>query len=101
MVASARRKTRFSSAWRLARRVVRAALPIVILLLLVNVASACPTCKESLAGNDPAGSGVARGYYWSILFMMAMPFTLFSLLGAYFYWEIRKARRRSTAMDAG
>ena len=53
---------------------------------------ACPTCKDSLA-NDPAAASMARAYQYSILFMMSMPFLILFTLGAYFYWEIRRARK--------
>ena len=39
---------------------------------LTGVASACPSCKESL--HDPASANLARGFYYSILFMVSMPF---------------------------
>ncbi len=82
------------------RQLSRLALSLLLAfglcMLLADPLWACPTCKETLASHDPAGSSVARGYYWSILFMMAMPFTLFSLLGGYFYWEVRKARQRGS-----
>jgi hypothetical protein len=81
------------------RRVV---VPFVCLLtvLLVgpSLAEACPTCKEGLAG---AGDGhdLARGYYWSILFMMSMPFLILGGLAGYFYFEIRRARQTAPLAD--
>jgi hypothetical protein len=60
-------------------------------LLLAGVASACPTCKDQLA-HDPAAANMARGYAYSILFMLSMPPLIFGSLCAYFYWEVRKAR---------
>jgi hypothetical protein len=33
-----------------------------------------------------------RGYFWSIMFMMAMPFSIFTAMSTYFYLLIRKAR---------
>jgi hypothetical protein len=65
-------------------------------LAAATVCSACPTCKDNLA-HDPAGANLARGYYYSILFMLSMPPLIFGGLSAYFYWEVRKARARSTA----
>lgn len=75
-------------------------LAIGLVAILHSAAWACPTCKDSIAQSDPSQSAVARGYYWSILFMMAMPFTLLSALGGYFYWEIRKARGRQASTSA-
>jgi len=67
------------------------ATSLVLALLLANVAAACPTCKDSLA-HDPAGMYLARGYAYSILFMLSMPPLILGSLLAYFYWEIRKAK---------
>lgn len=61
-------------------------------LLFATLAEACPTCKDGL-GNDPARADMVRGYFWSILFMMSMPFLILAGLGTYFYLQIRKARR--------
>lgn len=51
---------------------------------------ACPTCKEGIAEN---GADMVSGYGWSIVFMMSMPFLIFTCLCSYFYYEIVKARR--------
>jgi heme/copper-type cytochrome/quinol oxidase subunit 2 len=67
-------------------------LAIVCLLLLQTAAMACPTCKENLAQNDPAHATLVRGYFWSIIFMMSMPFLILSGLSALFWWEVRKAK---------
>ena len=58
---------------------------------LCEAALACPTCKDNLAA-DPDAANLARGYYYSILFMLSMPPLILAGLSAYFYWEIRKAR---------
>jgi heme/copper-type cytochrome/quinol oxidase subunit 2 len=74
-----------------------ALLPAAMLvLLLAGVASACPTCKDSLA-NDPASASLVRGFYYSIVFMVSMPYVIFGSLAAYFYWQIRKARAKQAA----
>jgi hypothetical protein len=62
--------TRFARQW---------ALCVIVLIVAGQVATACPTCKESLSANDPQ---MMRGYFYSIMFMMAMPFSIL----------IRKAR---------
>ena len=62
--------------------------------LLADVALACPTCKDQLA-HDPESANIARGYFWSILFMLSMPPLILSGLGSYFYWEVRRARLRA------
>ena len=63
-------------------------LLLVLALLLVmqwmqpDFASACPNCKDSLHGNS------ALGFAISILFMMSMPFTIFS------FWVVTIIRLR-------
>ena len=39
-------------------------------------ALACPNCKEAIASQTGEGAKLKDGYYYSILFMMAMPFAL-------------------------
>lgn len=76
-------------------------IALTLLLTLVCVtgtASACPTCKDGMAG-DPAYSSMVSGYFWSILFMMSMPFLVFSGVAAYFYYEVRRARMRQAAAE--
>ena len=61
-------------------------------MLLTQVASACPTCKDDLA-SDPASANLARGFYYSILFMLSMPYLIFGSIGFYFYRLVRQAQR--------
>lgn len=65
----------------------------VLSLLWPSLAVACPTCKEGLAATDPVYAGMVRGYFWSIVFMMSMPFLILSSLSSYFYYQIVRARR--------
>jgi hypothetical protein len=69
---------------------------VACVAFFTGVAAACPTCKESLA-HDPAAANLARGFYYSILFMVSMPFVIFGSMSAYFYWEVRKAKARQAA----
>lgn len=78
---------------------------LVLVLLVVSLVQACPTCKDTLGG-DPAQQGLAKGIYYSILFMMAMPFFLLGSLSAYFYYLVRrdsaeKAKAAATPVVAG
>lgn len=74
-------------------------IALAIAIMVASVACACPTCKENLA-HDPASAGLARGIYFSILFMVSMPFVIFGGLSAYFYWEVRKAKARQAQAAA-
>jgi hypothetical protein len=65
-------------------------LTVAFVWLSAAVCQACPTCKDGLAGSQSAG--MAEGYFWSILFMMSMPFLILGGLGTYFYLQVRAAR---------
>jgi hypothetical protein len=73
-------------------RGARIALAAAIALLLVaDFAVGCPSCKEAL-GNSSGGGDLVSGFFWSILFMLSMPFLLVGCFGLYFYCLVRKAR---------
>ena len=63
-------------------------------LAFAQVAFACPTCGNSI---EHSGGNLAEGFYWSILFMMSMPFVILGGLSLLFWLEIRKARRAAIA----
>lgn len=89
---------RHSSLWRMLRRSVLMAVVVGVLLGCLEPAMACPNCKDALAESGTNGMNLVKGYYWSILFMMSMPFLLLASLGTYFYWEVRRARNRLAAV---
>jgi len=66
-----------------------------------RVSIACPTCKDGMAANDPEHEHMVKGYFYSILFMMGMPYLLLSSFGLYMYLEVRKARARDAAKATG
>ena len=57
----------------------RRSLIAVVLLgtMLGSSAQACPGCKEAIESQAGEGARMKDGYFYSILFMVAMPFTLF------------------------
>ena len=65
-------------------------LTALILLALSVPASACPNCKEAVAAQPSDVASTARGYNWSVMFMVSMPFTL---LGTGAFAVARAARR--------
>lgn len=77
---------------KVSRTTKRLALAFTLLLALfvVDSAQACPTCKESLSENNKE---LVQGYFWSIMFMMAMPFSILTGIGTYFYVLIRKSKK--------
>jgi hypothetical protein len=71
-----------------------------ILLSVTDAAWACPTCKDSVAQNDPQYQSMAAGYYYSILFMMSMPFIIVTTFGTFAYRSVKKAQaQRDAAAD--
>ncbi|MDE0690268.1 MAG: hypothetical protein OXI61_19070 [Candidatus Poribacteria bacterium] len=55
---------------------------ILVMLIVPMSLEACPGCKEL---DEP----INKGFNWSILFLMAMPFTVFGLIGGtvYLHWN--------------
>lgn len=71
-----------------------AALAVVLLLPARSVwAQSCAMCGSSFGQNDP----VTRAFSWSILFLMATPYTIVGLIGAYLYFTYRRSSRRPRA----
>lgn len=73
-------------------------LAVVVLAIAGASAEACPTCSQALA--DDRGGDLIAGFFWSIVFMMSMPFVLVSALGLYFYLQVRKARAAQASAQA-
>lgn len=66
---------------------------IVALMLVVataSTASACPGCKEA---TSEQALNLARGFSYSILFMMPIPFIIIGSFGGYVYYTCRKRDR--------
>jgi hypothetical protein len=82
---------------------VRRFAPLLIALAAVCCSTrtvwACPTCAEAAAANDPEHEHMVKGYFYSILFMMGMPYTVFACFCGYMYWEVKKARARNAAQN--
>ena len=85
----------------MARMYRLATASVVAASVLLGVADAlaqsCAMCASSFGENDP----VSRAFSWSILFMMAMPYTIFGTIAAVLFWSHRRAtgRRRATVID--
>jgi hypothetical protein len=52
------------------------ALSLALTLAPAGRALACPNCKEAVAVQPAEAAEMARGYNWSVLFMVGMPFLL-------------------------
>ena len=62
-------------------------------VLVACDAFGCPNCKDAVNTSDPEGLNVARGYFYSILIMLAMPCTLISSFGIYVWREMQRQKR--------
>ena len=66
----------------------RSIVPSLLLVLalaagLASTAGACPNCKEAVAAQPSEVASMARGYNYSVVFMVSMPFALLGT-GAFF-----------------
>lgn len=78
------------------RAVLRVAVMLLIMLALAQTASACPMCKAALASGS-GGGDLVSGFFYSILFMLSMPFLIFGGMASYLYSLVRKARAAEAA----
>jgi hypothetical protein len=65
----------------------------VLVALVAADAWGCPTCKDGVLSSDPSSANIARGYFYSILLMLAMPFTLAGCFGLYVWREYQRQQR--------
>ncbi|MBI1883834.1 MAG: hypothetical protein HYS08_06470 [Chlamydiae bacterium] len=63
-------------------------------LLEKSFAWSCPNCKDFLA--TESASALARGYYWSILMMVSLPFVLVGMISFLIFLNVRSKRKLST-----
>ncbi len=70
-------------------------LPSAFCFLLVELAEACPWCKDALwsPGDASAQAYLARGYNLTILGLMAIPLLLVGGLATLIIRSARRARR--------
>ena len=63
-------------------KTVWAFILILVMLIVPMSLEACPGCKDL---DDP----INKGFNWSVLFMMAMPFTVFGIVGGtiFLHWN--------------
>ncbi|MFM7844396.1 MAG: hypothetical protein ACKPEY_09220 [Planctomycetota bacterium] len=76
---------------------LRSLLILAFVLLAAPLAHACPNCKDGVAQGDGSHSGLAQGFFWSILWMLSMPVLILTGLGSYFYLLVRRARQAAAA----
>lgn len=62
-------------------------------------ADACPTCKDAIAENDPQHQQMVKGYFYSIVFMMSMPFVVLGTFGGMAYFSVNRARHNAETAE--
>ena len=72
------------------RRILLLLLSVIFVLGFSAVTMACPNCKEAVSAQPDEVAGMAEGYNWSVLVMLAVPFTL---AGTGTLMVVRAARR--------
>lgn len=77
------------------RAFLRIAMTLLMVLAMAQSASACPMCKAALASGS--GGDLVSGFFYSILFMLSMPFLIFTGMATYLYSLVRKARAAEAA----
>ncbi|HEX3725507.1 MAG TPA: hypothetical protein VHV08_04665 [Pirellulales bacterium] len=76
-------------------RLLVSAACLLAVLAMTATAEACPSCKQALNGDGSQGE-LARGLYYSILFMMSMPFAIVGTFGCMAYRAVKKGQLRKT-----
>lgn len=75
-----------------------AAILVLAAILLPALVSACPLCKDAEADTPGGTLGFGRGIYYSILLMIAVPWTA---VGTVAFLIFRRRRRDREALTAG
>jgi hypothetical protein len=83
------------------RRIAPVLVAVAAMFSAAHTVSACPTCSDAVAANDPEHEHMVKGYFYSILFMMGVPYTVFMCFAGYMYWEVKKARARNATQVPG
>lgn len=74
-------------------------LCVAVIVATASVASACPSCEQAL-GADASQGDLAKGLYYSILFMMSMPFAIIGAFAGLAYRAVKREQRRKEAEAA-
>jgi hypothetical protein len=61
---------------RRARSVFLATIVLLVSASAQNQALACPNCKEAVSASEGEVANTSKGYNWSVVFMLCVPFSL-------------------------
>ena len=83
------------------RTIWRTAIALALIGLLTGAGNAlaqgCAMCGTAFVKDDP----LTRAFTWSVLFLIATPYTVFGVLAGWFYLHYRRAavEERATVID--
>jgi len=82
-------------------KLVRASTAAAI-AVSARVALACPLCSENMSNDVYGGrpSQLGRGFFWSIMLMIAAPFLTVAFVAVKLFLARRRARRGSADLHA-
>ena len=63
---------------------------VAVAIVFPTAVQACAVCLTGAAGADP----VADAFNWSILFLMAMPYTVVGSIGGWLFYAHRRAAEK-------
>ena len=63
--------------WNRPSRLMGIAIVMLALIHGSDRAWACPNCKEAVTLQTGEAANLASGYNWSVMFMLAVPFSMF------------------------
>ena len=92
--------TRFMKLRQLLMRALTLSAALALVLILTAAADACPMCKVALANHDESQGDIIGGFFWSILFMLSMPFAILGTFSGYMYLLVRRARAEQATGQA-
>ena len=70
---------------------------LALMLPAEVLAQGCAMCQTVMPhGNDP----MARGMFWSVLFLMTAPFAVGASIGGWLFYQYRSSRRAQRATAA-
>ena len=78
------------------RNILVVLVALAVAALSAVPADACPSCKAALASADDGGN-LVNGMFWSIMFMLSMPFLIVGGFSLAAYRAILRARAAAPA----
>ncbi|MCZ6625182.1 MAG: hypothetical protein O7B35_13295 [Deltaproteobacteria bacterium] len=72
------------------RSLLLAVCVVAVAIVSPKAVQACAVCLTGAAGADP----IADAFNWSILFLMAMPYTIVGSIGGWLFYAHRRATEK-------